>query len=284
MIFFKSKFITRGLLAATFSLIATAQAELPSFPKAPWLGYFAYGKDDKMLIKISSEGDISSHPLGKDGEQKAYLKVPFEILLRETLPNGRTRNIPFDPKGLQSESELTDDLREMTITGEFGEGAKFEVTIHFKRDILTLGGRITETGSQKHPLSFHLRSRHHHYHGDLLRRLDGDQKEFDKIVGLDWLELHHIDKNKEKLQLTDLVGRSTDESRNGPGSSKVEIQANIIDKKKRLLILETKGNSLLNLITKRDGPLHQGYFIEWSPNQEKDPKNEARLVFHIEKT
>jgi len=278
-----SKSILRYLFTLSLALTSCLRAELPSFQETPWLGYFAYGKGEIMMIKISADGDISSHPLGKNKEQKAYLKIPFKISLRETLPNGRVRKLPFDPKSLQSDSQISDDLRESSITGKFGNGASFEVNIHFKRDTLTLGGHITENGTHKNPLSFHLESRLHHFHGDLLKRLDGDQKEFDKIVGKDWFELHHADKKKEKRQLTDLGEKGSDDELNGPGSSKIEVQANIIDKKKRLLIFETKGSSLLKLTKAKSGPFHQGYVIEWSPDSVKDPKNEARLVFQIDK-
>ena len=278
-----SKSILRCLFGLSISLISCLKAELPSFQETPWLGYFAYGKGDVMMIKISADGDISSHPLGKNKEQKPYLKIPFKISLRETLPNGRVRKLPFDPKSLQSDSKIIDDLQQVSITGEFGSGASFEVNIHFKRDILTLGGHITENGTHKNPLSFHLESRLNHFHGNLLKRLDGDQKKFDQIVGKDWFELHHTDKKKEKRQLTDLGEEGSNDDLNGPGSSKTEVQANIIDKKKRLLIFEAKGSSLLNLTKPKAGPFHQGYVIEWSPDQAKDPKNEARLVFEIDK-
>lgn len=286
MLMFKnlSKSTLRCLAAASLSLIACTKAELPSFQETPWLGYFAYGKGEVMLVKVSADADITVHPLGKSDEIRPYLKIPFKFSVRQTLPNGKVRRLKFDPMSLQSESKITDDLEELLITGEAGKGASFEITLQFKRDIVTLGGRVTGTGTEKHPLSFHYQSRLNHFHGQLLQRLKGDQKEFDKIVGKDWFKLYRIDKKKEKRSLTDLFEENSGDALNGPGSSKVEVQAAIIDKNKRILVFEAKGPSLFRLTKPKTGPFHEGYSIEWSSDQKKDPKNEARLVFEIEKS
>ena len=230
-----SKNTSRLFAALTLVLATFSQAQLPSFQETPWLGYFAYGEDKTMLIKVSEDGDISAHPLNKKKEAGGYLHVPFKFTVRKELPNGRLVPLTFDAKSLQSKQKISSDLEACTITGEAGDGATFEITLEFKRDTLTLGGRVTGTGNEKHPLSFHYQSRLHHFHGRLLERVKGDLKEFEKIVGKDWIELQRHDKKKTKLSLVDPFEKETAETLNGPGCAKIEVQANIVDKKKRIL-------------------------------------------------
>ncbi len=274
---------SQKLIASCFlALTLLAKAELPSFQETPWLGYFAHGKGKIMVVKISADGLITAHPVGKKGEERPYLKIPFQFSIRKAFPNGKIGRLKFDPKTLKSESKITDKLKEVTITGEAGLGATFEISLLFKRDTLTLGGKVTGTGTEKHPLSFYYQSRLHHFHGQLLRRLKGDQAAFDKIVEKDWFKLHHLDKNKEKRTLVDVFETGDDKTLNGPGSSKVEIEAAIIDKNKRMLIFEAKGPSHFRLIKPKPGPFHQGYLLDWTFDQTKDKDDEARLTFEVD--
>lgn len=163
------------------------------------------------------------------------------------------------------------------ITGEAGDGATFEITVERKRERILSGGRFTNVGNEtKFPLSFYYKARFQHFHGPLLVRLENNQKEFDEIVGKDWIELTRLDKKKVKKSLTDLYEANMAEELNGPGSSKVEIQANIVDKNKRLIVSKAEGASKFMLVGRKTGPYHGGYFLRWNADAEKDLKGEAR--------
>lgn len=264
------------------SLIQSASAQLPNFKENSWLGYFAYFQGEELEAKISTEADITVSPM-RNGEARPYTKIPFSFSVKALLPNGKLRPLKFKPESLKSESGPTKRFRKLVITGEAGDGATFEITIERKREKILLGGRVTGVGNEtKFPLSFHYQARFHHFYGPLLIRLDNDQKEFDKIVGKDWIELTRLDKKKVKKSLTDIYEANMAEELNGPGSSKVKIQANIVDKNKRLIVSEAEGASKFTLVGRKTGPYHKGYFLRWAADAEKDPKGEARWSIEFE--
>ncbi len=235
-----------------------------------------------MIVRVANDGHISAHPTNKKGEEKSYTKIPFQFLIRQTLPNGKTQDLKIDPSTLKSENKVTGKLRELSITGETKKGAGFQLSLTFKRDILSLGGKITGKGQEKHPLSFHYRARMNHFHGQLLRRLKGNQAAFDKIIEKDWFKLYHLDKESEKRILTDVFEEGDEKTLNGPGSKKIEVEAAIVDKNKRILLFEAKGSSKLEIIKPKSGPFHEGYHIEWSSDQEQKSRDEALITFKIE--
>lgn len=273
---FPPRFRCLVFLLALCSLIQSASAQLPTFDKEPWLGYFAYFQGEELEAKISAEGDITISPM-RGGEARPYCRIPFSFSVKKLLPNGKLRPLKLKPESLKSESDPTKNFRGFVITGEAGDGAIFEMTVERKRERILLGGRVTSVGNEtKFPLSFHYQAKFGHFYGPLLLRVDNDQKEFDKIVGKDWIELTRLDKKKVKKSLTDIYEANMAEELNGPGSSKVEIQANIVDKQKRLIISEAKGASKFTLNGRKTGPYHGGYFLRWTADAEKDPKGEAR--------
>ncbi|MGJ8696919.1 MAG: hypothetical protein ACSHYF_11405 [Verrucomicrobiaceae bacterium] len=262
--------------------ILSARAELPTFEEGVWMGYFAYNNGKELQVKVSHEGDITASPIVKNGEIRPYLRIPYRFTVRQKLPNGILRPLKVDPKSLKSESAVTSKLRSVVITGEAAGGVTFEMTIEFSRDIVRLGGRVTGTGKLKNPVNFHYHARLNHFHGNLLERLNNDRKKFDEIVGKDWLELYRLDKKKEKRHLTDVFELEGAEALNGPGSSKVEIQASIVDKDKRMLIFEAGEGSAITFSKRKSGPIHEGYFLDWTSDQTKDKEGKARFTLEID--
>lgn len=270
------------LLGVIFLPLQKVKAELPTFDEKPWLGYFAHYQGKELEIKVTRDADITISPM-RNGEARPYVRIPFSFNIQQKLPNGKIRRLKIKPESLESKNEVTDKLRELLITGEAGKGAKFEIKIERKRETISLGGRITDAGDEtRGPLTFHYQARFGHFYGKLLARLEGDQKEFDKIFGKDWIELRRLDKKKIKQSLTDIYEENKAAEVNGPGSSKVEIQAAIVDKNKRIIVSEATGSSALTLTKRGTGPYHEGYFLHWTADQEKDPKGKARWVMEFD--
>ncbi|MFC7338711.1 hypothetical protein ACFQY0_16065 [Haloferula chungangensis] len=252
----KAYFRTR-LLSLLGSVLALnhASAELPTIMDGPTMGNFASQEGETFQLRVSNDGLITINPVDKQGEPTAYLRLRFRFSIRETLPNGKLRQLTVDPASLNSDDPATSDFSETVIRGVAGDGATFEMSIALKRDVLTLGGRITAAGNEtRFPLSFHYETTLSHFRGRLLQRLDGDKEEFERIVGEDWFELQQLDGKRFKRQLTDICEGTTEKELNGAGIRKVEVQANIVDKNKRMLLYEATGSSTFTFSIRKKVP------------------------------
>lgn len=277
------QFTTRILtLLGSALTLSSAIAELPTIIDGPAMGNFAAQEGETFQLRVSDEGLITINPVSKKGEPTAYLRLRFNFSIRQALPNGKLRPMKVEPASLKSKDPATTDLSETVITGVAGDGVTFEMTIGIERDELTLGGWITGAGNEtKFPLSFHYDVNLGHFRGRLLQRLDGDQKEFERIVGEDWFKLQHLNNKTVKHQLTDVYESTDNTALNGPGIRKAEVQASIVDKNKRMLDFEAKGSSKLTFSKRKYGPYYEGYSFDWTPDQSEGSKDESRLVFEI---
>jgi hypothetical protein len=61
------------------------------------------------------------------------------------------------------------------------------------------------------------------------------------------------------------------------------VQAPLVgEKDKRILVFEARGPSNYTIHKTKAGPIHEGYMLEWSFDQEKDQDGEALLTFEVE--
>mgnify|MGYP007022323148 CR=1 FL=1 len=264
--------------------LGAATAELPTIEDGPGMGSFASCDGKTFQLRVADDATVTVNPLKKNGEPTSYLRLRFNHSVRQVLPNGKLRPLEIDPTSLKSEHPATNELTETVITGIAGDGASFEIRVAIDKDVLSLGGRITDPGNEtKFPLSFHFDTNLGHFRGRLLQRLDGDKKEFERIVGEDWFKLRHLDKKTVKHSLTDIYEESDLADLNGPGIREVEVQASIVDKNKRILLFEATGASSMRFSKRKgSGPYYEGYALDWSSDAGKDLNGDARLVFEID--
>ncbi len=268
--------------------IQPLSAELPMLTEKPWLGYFAAIKTRNYQFGISSKGGLNFSPIDKDGEKSgAYLSIPMVIGLEERLPNGKTRMLDILPESLESSDPATDQLKKVVFRGQVTGGATFEATIEQSRDIVSIGGRVTDPGPTTNPLAFSVITRIPYFSGHMKKDTPAQLKAFEERIKNDYIEVKFSDRKQCKKKLFDTVDASSPEM-NGPGIVSAEL--GLYPFKNRKFYLSASANSIMKLENSRSAkgksgamgaPLYEGVVFSWSADPAKDPRGEARISYIV---
>jgi len=98
------------------------------------------------------------------------------------------------------------------------------------------------------------------------------------ILDKDAVILKHLDGKRVKLACVEATDSKSKEV-NGPGSSSAEVEISVYQK--RNIEFLAAPNSSLTLVNAAPDPLHNGFWLHWSPDAAKDPEGKAKLAIRI---
>lgn len=272
-----------ALAAAWFFLIAAAQplsAQLPGLNDPPWFGHFAGYSNKRLDFGITSHGKMTLFPKDRQGDRVAKkLTLPIELIVEETLPDGKILTRKIQPATLTSQSQSTANLEAITIHGQVSGKAAFELHIEQNRGDISIGGRITDPGTlTQNPIRLAVKTRFPSAYRAPGGSSKQKQKRFDEKIEDDRVILKWTDGERKKQSFDETVDASAKEI-NGPGiaSARIEIDAY---RDRRFEFTATTG-STIRLSNPQTAPLHKGFTIDWRPDPAKDPQAKSRLVIEI---
>ena len=105
-----------------------------------------------------------------------------------------------------------------------------------------------------------------------------EEKEFEKTIGKDRIDLKWADGKRGKFNLGDKVDAITKE---GNGSSITSAEIDISAYEGQKFVFASSPNASMTFSTDQATPLHQGFTLVWTPDANKDPDGKARLSFEV---
>jgi hypothetical protein len=270
----------RILLAGLFGLASVPQvlAELPTLQEEQWLGNFIFFQNKHYRFTVTSKGECVIRMIGKKDEpigQSFNIEVGFVI--EELMPDGTTKLKKVSPEAYESSDPATAELQKVVIKGKVTGDAAFEVVVSQERGIVSLGGRLTDSGKLENPLRFSIQLKFPNaYPYEKKERDRKELKAFEDKSRADRIDLTLVDGRRMKLSTSDLI-HATNADFNKPGIANAQIEFSSYQEKKMHVV--ASGHSALQLSNTREGPLHDGFVLTWTSDLAKDQEGKARLSF-----
>ncbi len=286
---FKLPAIGVAALLASCMGIQSATAGLPALTEKPWLGYFCVAKNRAYELTVTSQGEIRLLPHNDKGQVlSSYIDIPISVGIEEILPDGKFRSLKILPETLESTDPATDKLKKAVIRGKVTGGAAFEASIEESRGAISIGGRVTDPGTEtKNPLRFHVVSTIPYYSGGIKKDTPEKRMAYEATVKSDYVETKWTDGKRHKEMFVTAVDASSPEI-NGPGIASAEIGIALFQTRK--FLLSASSNSAMRFANANSAPteagthvrpLYEGIIMTWTADQKKDPNGLARLVLQI---
>jgi hypothetical protein len=286
---FKLRAIGLAAMLGSCLGLQTVNAGLPTLTEKPWLGIFGVFKNRHYEITINAQGEIRLSPHNEKGDiLSSYLNVPISMGIEEVLPDGRLQLLKILPESLESTDSPTDKLKKTVIRGKVAGGAAFEASIEEARGAISIGGRVTDPGTEtKNPLRFCVVTTIPYYSGGIEKDTPAKRMAYEATVNSDYLETKWTDGKRNKRMFVTAVDASSPEV-NGPGIASAEIGIALFQGRKLLLSAAT--NSSMRFANANPAPtsagthvrpLYEGITITWTADQKKDPKGLARQMIQI---
>ncbi|MGB6220129.1 hypothetical protein [Haloferula sp.] len=257
--------------------VITASSELPSVNDRHWIGTFAGFENRSLRFQFLPDGSAIIHPLFKDKETYPYVRIPISITLEESLVDGSTKLHPVLPESLESPDKPTVKLKETTVKGSFEGGGTFELTLAQKSGAVLLSGRLLDLGNlDSSSVRLRITAEMLNFYGKDERRLENDPKAFAEVVAESSLTYTTKDRKQTSLDFSQSInGPSTTVS--GVMDASVELAA----VGPKVFGFTASGLSSLRLEPRRNGPLHKGFFVIWSPGDSGKTGNEATFSIQV---
>ena len=165
------------------------------------------------------------------------------------------------------------------IRGKVTGDASFEITLEQNRGLITLGGRLLDSGNlKKNPLRFSLRVSFPAAYPNENQDDKNAARAFQKKIEDDHLDLTWTDGKRQKLSFAKKPDASAKEP-GGPAIAALEVASSAYQGNH--FLLTTSPNATLTLSNTSAAPLHKGFAILWRPDPAKDPEGNARLSFVV---
>jgi len=260
------------LLGLSLGWVANVPAQLPALNEAPWLGYFAGYENKRFTFGLSAAGEIKVTPLNDKGEHfgpNDHFAILFGIT--EILPDGKLEMKKIKADTLTSEQAATDKLEKVVIRGKVSADAGFEAMIAQDRGVISITGRVTETGGfKKNPIRFGVQVNFPDTYPKWMRedKWKSDEKAMEalqKKLKLENIDITWTDGKKVKQSFEEPVDAASKEL-NGPGISMAEIEVQTY--KNRQFIFTASNSSAMTLSNAGSSALSDGFFIHWTPDAE----------------
>lgn len=261
--------------------ITKLSAQLPSLDKAPWFGYFAGYQNNRVSIGLSASGEIKVTPLDQKGNNfgpHSYFMILFGI--EEVLPDGKFEMKKIKAETLTSEQAATDSLEKVIIRGKVSAEAGFEAVIEQDRGVISITGRVTDTGMfKKNPVRFGVQVKIPDTYPPWMRedKWKSDKKALaavQKKIKSDQIKLVWTDGKKISQSFEQPV-EAASKDLNGTGIAKAEIEIGTY--KNRKFYFAASDSSAITLSNAGPAPLCDGFLIHWTP----DAGGKARFSFEV---
>jgi hypothetical protein len=191
------------------------------------------------------------------------------------------------PDTLESPDPATAKLKKTVFRSKLTDQATgeptLEVTLEIASGTLLANARITDKGAfDKNPLRPVIRAAFpSFYAGENAEKEKWEKKqikEFEKRIGKDSVILKHLDGARGKHGCVDKTNPNSKEV-NGTGSSSAEVEIGAYQNRKIEFLAAP--NSSLTLGYTAPLPLHNGFYLQWSPDPAKDPECKSKLTIRI---
>lgn len=253
----------------------------------PWIGCFAVADEDEYRFRIAVGGQFDILVLKKNGEPIDLYPITLKVLASETLPDGSVRDLPMQLDTVESTDPPTAKLKKTIIKGKLTEQTTgqptLEITIENSGGAILASARIIDKGSfDKNPLKPIIRLGFPKFYAHEAAQRDTwdkkQAKDFDKLIGKDFVRLKHLDGKAIKLECVALPDLKPGEI-NAGGSSLAELEFHAYEGRRIELIAAP--NSSLIIGNAGAGPLHADLWFQWSADAVKDPAGKAQLAIKI---
>lgn len=260
--------------------ISQVSAQLPTVEKQPWQGYYAAFANKHFQFTVTSDGQIKLTPIGDGGESLAQkMHIPIDVTIQEIAPDGKATNKKIKLESLEATEPVTDKLVKAAFTGKVTGDASFEVVIEQQRNVISIGGRMLDSGTlKKYPLHFSILVKFPDPYLNAIKTGKKEGKAFEKIIDKDRVDLKWVDGKRKKAKLNENV-ESINKEGNGAGITSAEI--NISSYKGKKIGFTCSPNALMQFSNDQPAALHEGFTLVWTPDANKDPNGKARLSFEV---
>lgn len=266
--------------------IQPAYAQLPMMKEHPWIGYFAVAEDRAFQLLLVTDGTLTIKALNKDG-RVIEPPIALKFLAMETLPDGSVRELAMKPNAIESSDPPTAKLKKTVFQCKLTDQATgqptLEGTIEITNGTILARARIIDKGAfTNHPLrpvirvvfpSFYVAENSAKAQWDRKK-----SKDFERQIAKDTVTLQHLDGKRVKLDCVEGTDAKSKEV-NGLGSSSAEIRISAYQKRRIELLADP--NSSITLGNTSTASLHNGFWLQWSPDAAKDPNGAAKLAISI---
>lgn len=267
------------MIAACLVGMSAARAELPLMHEKEWFGHFLGFQNKSYAFGITDKGKAMIRVLDKKGAPLAQrLNISVDFVMEEDFPSGKVTSRTIRPESLESAHPASSEIRNAVIRGKVTGGGSFEIFLHEDRGILSLGGRVLESGSPKNPLRFSILLK---FPEAYPRAELEDRKQiraFGNKLKDDRMFLTWTDSKRFRQSISDEIDAGTAEV-NGSGIALMQLEYSTYGGHK--FEVAATGNSTIKLSNSGKAPLHTGFDLIWTADAEKDPAGEARLVLGV---
>ncbi len=267
-------------LTLSGSGILRVSAQLPTVDKKPWQGYYTAFANKHYQFTVTSDGKITLTPIGDKGEPVAQkMTIPIDVTIQAISPDGKVTNKKIKMESLQPTEPATNKLVKTGFTGKITGDSSFEVIIEQQRNVISIGGRMLDTGTfKKNPLRFSIQVKFPDPYLYAIKTGRKEEKAFEKTIDKDRIDIKWTDGKRKKFKLVEKADAITKES-NGTGITSAEIDINSYKGKKFEFV--SSPNSSMTFSNDQPTPLHYGFTIVWTSDSDKDPEGKARLSFEV---
>ncbi len=267
------------MAAGVAMLSGRVGAQLPSLDVRNWVGHFLALEFRDFQFALTTHGEGKIIPFGRTGKPVGRSIQPsVSFFIEETLPDGRVVARKIQPESLESASEAATALEAVTLLGEATGGARFEVYLEADRDVISIGGRVTDPGTlNPEDLRFTVRvsfpSAYRSY-----SKAKQEERTFQRRVKGDRLVLQWADGKRARHGTAEPV-RLAEGALDGPGIAEMKLSVDAYQE--RVFVLAATEGSAIKLWNRGERPLHAGFSANWQPDPAADPEGKARLVFTV---
>ncbi|HEX5790373.1 MAG TPA: hypothetical protein VFY13_04430 [Luteolibacter sp.] len=250
-------------------------AQLPVMLGNKWAGCHAVHPARNYEFKILPDGGITLVPERRSREPVAIDKrICINYGLEEVSDDGTRAIKRTNRDTLSASQEPTAEIRKLEIRGEANGGASFELSVGQQRDVMSLAGRVLESGRAGQSMCFALRI----VIPNIYRNVETDdrklQREFEKTARRDLLAIERGDGSSQRLDCGDhavIDGAAL----TGKGIRRIELRLSYYEG--RTLWFEATGKSSISITPpKTPGPWYEGLILDWRPSAEAAEAGELR--------
>lgn len=267
-------------LGACVLTVGSAAAELPGLDTKRWIGSFAAFVDNDLELRVLVNGELVVSPVYKGGSVRPYVKMPIVIRMEVLGEEGKPRLVEILPESLKTDDSPTDDLEDVSFSGEFEGGGAFVCQVEQKRGEISIGGRITDSGDNPDAnVRFRVTASILNFYGREKLKLANDPRAFEKLVEDDSLAFKWMKGKRQKIDFVDPLSLQSEEV-NAEGASEASVEIATLAGP-GFSFSASKG-SLLRFSNRRLAPLNEGFDIHWVTDNTADPKGESRFYLEVD--
>ena len=256
-----------------------ASADLPNLTDKPWQDYFAALEGRRFTFTMDPWGQGKIEGFADNGKALSHsLQIPVTFVIEEVLPGGKITTRKIETDSIETSDKPILKQGKAKFRGKVTGGATFEACIEIDRGVLTVGGRLLESGTAKNPLRFGVRTVFPSAYKNAKRTEKDDAKQFAKKIKDDRIQIVWTDGKRTKLESTTKLDPES-KATNGPGITDLKVEFSAYQG--RSFGFKAAPQSKIVLWARQEQEAHEGFSATWYPDPAKDPEGKSRLAIEI---